>query len=455
MTFSCWTDKANMVRRIARIKAIRTGRLELEFDRFGGRVGVLTLVDLEHPSNRHAPRRGARLKYREIFRNALRRQFVDWKLVELSAEQDLEHSLSPSFPRALLKKGNSAWAAIGAGQESLDPDGALSFGLIWLDYLRKRETKLGVEGLAIFLVSGSEATTCHRVRHLDPRRACYRVFVHHPDGLEDAVDPRDYTNLNTRLEHTATGQTSEEDGWLEWLESIDGVARAEHSDGSISLSVRGLEFARTKDGQLLFGLDRRKQVATKAHLPEIADLARGIATMRSAMASDRANPLYRLQPEAWLESQVRANVQQIESTLRPHPVYGQVPQFAGGQRGVIDLLSVDDVGRMAVLELKAAADIHLPLQALDYWMRVKWHLEQGDFTRTGYFPGVALSSKLPRLFLIAPALDFHPSNETVLAYLAPEIQVERIGIGIEWRQELRIMFRSSLKKPWRSQSFGS
>lgn len=444
-----------MVRRIARVKAIRKGRLELEFDRFGGRMGILALVDLEHPSNRDAPRRGARLKYREIFRNALRRQFVDWKLVELSAEQDLEHSLSPSFPRALLRKGNSAWAAIGAGQESLDPDAVLSFGLIWLDYLRKRETKLGVEGLAIFLISGSEGTTCHRVRHLDPRRACYRVFVHHSDGLEDAVDPRDYTNLNTRLDHTAAGQTSEEDAWLEWLESIDGVAREENSDGSISLSVRGLEFARTKDGQLLFGLDRRKQIATKAHLPEIADLARGIATMRSAMASDRTNPLYRLQPEAWLESQVRANVQQLESTLRPSPVYGQVPQFAGGQRGVIDLLSVDDVGRLAVLELKAAADIHLPLQALDYWMRVKWHLEQGDFARAGYFPGVALSPKLPRLFLIAPALDFHPTNETVLGYLAPEIQVERIGIGIEWRQELRVMFRGSPKKPWRSQSFGN
>ena len=456
LTFSCWTDKANLVRRVSRVKANRKGRLELEFDRFGGRVGVLALVDLEHPSNRDAPRRGARLKYRELFRNALRRQFVDWKLVDVSAEQDLEHSLSPSFPRALLRKGNSAWAAIGAGEESLDPDAALSFGLIWLDYLRKRETKLGVEGLAIFLVLGSEATTCHRVRHLDPHRACYRVFVHHSDGLEDPVDPRDYTNLNTRLDHTAAGQTSEEDGWLEGLASIDDVARREHSEWLDQLVGSRPGIRPTRNGQLLSGLDRRKQIATKAHLPEIADLARGIATMRSAMASDRTNPaLYRLQPEAWLESQVRANVQQLESTLRPHPVYGQVPQFAGGQRGVIDLLSVDDVGRLAVLELKAAADIHLPLQALDYWMRVKWHLEQGDFARAGYFPGVALSPKLPRLFLIAPALDFHPTNETVLGYLAPEIQVERIGIGIEWRQELRVMFRGGPKKPWRSQSYGS
>ena len=455
LTFSCWTDTQNLVRRIKGMNASRRGRLELYYERFGGRSGVLTLVDLDHSSNREAPRRGARLKYREVFRHALRRQFVDWKLVELSAEQDLEHSLSPSFPRALLRKGNSAWAAIGAGPEALDPDAVLSFGLIWLDYLRRRERQLGVEGLAIFLVSGSEATTCHRVRHLDPHRACYRVFVHHSDGLEDAVDPRDYTNLNTRLEHCGPpAQTAGED-WLASLESIDCVARREHSDGSTSLSVRGLEFARAKDGQLLFGLDRRKQIATRAHLSEIAELARGIVNMRSPVASDRTNPLYRLHPEAWLESQVRANLPVLESTLRTQPVYGQVPQFAAGQRGVIDLLSVDDAGRLAVLELKASADIHLPLQALDYWMRVKWHLEQGDFARAGYFPGVPLSSRPPRLFLIAPALDFHPSNETVLGYLAPDIQVERIGIGIEWRQELRVMFRSAPQKPWRSQSFGS
>jgi hypothetical protein len=458
LNFSCWTDTANLVRRIQAVKTSRTGRLELEYERFGGRVGVLALVDLAHPSNRDAPRRGARLKYREVFRTALRRQFVDWKIVELSAEQDLEHSLSPSYPRALLKKGNSAWAAIGAGAESLDPDGALSFGLIWLDYLRKREKQLGVEGLAIFQVAGREATTCHRVRHLDTGAACYRVFIHHSDGLEDGVDPRDYTNLNTRLDPcgTALGRTSSElAGWLEGLASIEGVARREHGDGSASLAVRGLEFARTREGALLFGLDRQKHIATHAHLEEIAELARGIASMRRTNAADRTNPLYRLQPEAWLESQARASIQQLEATLHPQPVYGQVPQFAGGERGVIDLLAVDVTGRLAVLELKATQDIHLPLQALDYWMRVKWHLEQGDLTRAGYFPGVPLTAQPPRLFLVAPALDFHPSNETILRYLAPEVQVERIGIGLEWRQELRVMFRSGPKKSWRLQSSGS
>jgi hypothetical protein len=109
-----------------------------------------------------------------------------------------------------------------------------------------------------------------------------------------------------------------------------------------------------------------------------------------------------------------------------------------------------------VIEVKASEDIHLPLQALDYWMRVKWHLERREFERAGYFPGISLLSDSPRLLLVAPALDFHPSNETVLRYFSPEIMVERVGVGIEWRKELRVMFRAPLvpSNPWPSQSFG-
>jgi hypothetical protein len=106
-------------------------------------------------------------------------------------------------------------------------------------------------------------------------------------------------------------------------------------------------------------------------------------------------------------------------------------------------LAVDHDGRLAVIELKASEDVHLPLQALDYWMRVQWHLERGEFTSSGYFPGRLLHPEPPRLLLVSPALDFHPSNEWVLRYFSPRIPVERIGVGLEWRKELKVMFRST------------
>jgi hypothetical protein len=95
-----------------------------------------------------------------------------------------------------------------------------------------------------------------------------------------------------------------------------------------------------------------------------------------------------------------------------------------------------------VLELKASQDVHLPLQALDYWMRVKWHLDRGEFSAHGYFPECRLRTEPPRVLLVSPALDFHPSNERVLRFLSPAIPIERVGVGLDWRKELKVMFRS-------------
>src|SRR6185369_2503550 len=112
------------------------------------------------------------------------------------------------------------------------------------------------------------------------------------------------------------------------------------------------------------------------------------------------------------------------------------PAFAGGDRGILDLLAVDHTGRLAVVELKASADPHLPLQALDYWIRVKWHLGRGEFASYGYFPGIALRNDPPRLLLVSPSLEFHPATETILSYFSRDVDVERIGLAVEWRKGL-------------------
>ncbi|MDP2997985.1 MAG: hypothetical protein Q8N47_10890, partial [Bryobacterales bacterium] len=147
-------------------------------------------------------------------------------------------------------------------------------------------------------------------------------------------------------------------------------------------------------------------------------------------------------PEQILEARVRADLESIHPTLLPGPVYGQAPTFAAGERDVIDLLAADRYGRLAVVELKASQDLHLPLQALDYWMRVRWHAARGEFTARGYFPGVPLSREPPRLLLVAPAFEFHPTTETILRFLSPEIEVERIGLAVEWNQRVRVVLRA-------------
>jgi hypothetical protein len=93
------------------------------------------------------------------------------------------------------------------------------------------------------------------------------------------------------------------------------------------------------------------------------------------------------------------------------------------------------------VELKADEDIHLPLQGVDYWSRVEWHHARGEFPRFGYFCSKELSPEKPLLFLVAPALHVHPTTDTLLCYLSPEIEWEFVGIDERWREGVKVVFR--------------
>jgi hypothetical protein len=132
---------------------------------------------------------------------------------------------------------------------------------------------------------------------------------------------------------------------------------------------------------------------------------------------------------------------ELEPSIREEFVYVQVPAFAGGDRGMIDLLSVTRSGRLLVIELKANEDLHLPLQGLDYWLRVRQVHAARELQKHGYFPGVELSDAPPLLMLVAPALRIHPANETVLRHLKTEVDWTLIALDEHWRQRRRVIFR--------------
>src|SRR5271163_1790498 len=121
---------------------------------------------------------------------------------------------------------------------------------------------------------------------------------------------------------------------------------------------------------------------------------------------------------------------------------------------MLDLLTLDRDGRLAVIELKADEDLHLPLQALDYWIRVRAlnadrqpGVGKGGgralsaFERQGYFSGAEVSELAPRLLLAAPALRIHPANEPVLRYFSSEVEWELIAVAEHWRRDLKVVFR--------------
>ncbi len=440
LVLQAWSERSNLVRRITAILEQSRGRLALKVERFGKRQGTLELLDARRSSSHTVERRSARRGFREIFRRCLRREFPGFCIDELTTEPDLEHSLSPSYPRALIRLGSTAWAAIGASSEGSPVDGVLTFGLIWLDYLRTRETSFTVRGLVLFLPNGAEKNTCLRLLFLNPGLAHYAVFVYADEGYTNRVDLQDYGNLDTRLEPCRRRVPSSLDGAIDYLAALPDVDAVEKPDGSVGLGVHGVEFARAAGDQLCYGLET-KHTGGASNVGEIESLARGMGRLRSPYASDRANPLYLRNREAWLESRVRKGIEELDATLLPEPIYGQVPAFAAADRGVIDLLATDRAGRLAILELKAGEDVHLPLQALDYWMRVKWHLDRGEFTSNGYFPGLRLRTDVPRVLLVAPALGFHPSTDKILRFFSRDVEVECVGVSVEWQKHWKVMFR--------------
>ena len=142
-----------------------------------------------------------------------------------------------------------------------------------------------------------------------------------------------------------------------------------------------------------------------------------------------------------MESLMMRDVRSIDERLDGRFVYSQVPAFAACDRAMLDVLTCTVDGRLAILELKANEDMHLPLQGLDYWARVHWHQKNGEFTSNGYFAGRELSSAPPLLFLVAPALRTHPTTDVLLRYLSPRIEWTLVQVDEHWRHGVRVVNR--------------
>lgn len=145
--------------------------------------------------------------------------------------------------------------------------------------------------------------------------------------------------------------------------------------------------------------------------------------------------------ELGARSMVARDLSRVDLNLHPDLLYKQVFAQSARQRGILDLLTVTRFGRLAIIELKASEKVDLPLQAADYWSRIRQHQQAGDFAHYGYFTGITLQSAPPIVYIISPALHFHPSTDALLRYLSPEIEIIRIGVAESWRRGIRVVMR--------------
>lgn len=467
-----WSEDQNLLRTVVGIEA-RAQSLRVATRRMGAtRPQMLELVAT---SQRRTPttRESGRKRYQRLLERVLERRFSGARLEGFRSAMDLEHSFGPAYVRGRIVQGQTTDVVIGvgAGESAATIDGILTLGLLWLEYSRAHSARNRlVGGLKIVVPAGAERITAERIGWLNAAAARFELYTLDEDSEELAqVELGDTGNLTARLVHAFSREAALE----RCREGIDRVlalvpAAARHrvercprSSSEVALLAHGLEFARVRYGvadgsfahllEVSFGAGPNETVLTRDSEPACRELFAQLFASRHPDGA-RNDALYRLQPERWLESELRQRLGELLPALRVEPIYSQVPALGAGDRGMLDLLALDREGRLVVLELKADEDLHLPLQALDYWMRVRAlqrdratvggaGVPLSAFTRNDYFPGCTLSEADPRLLLIAPALRIHPANQPVLRYFSPQIDWELIALGEQWRRELRVIFR--------------
>lgn len=461
-----WSEERNIIRTVIGIEE-RKSSLRLTTARLGApRHEKLELIpEREHrtPTARDTQRR----RYVRLLERVMLRTFPEYKPDGFRSAMDLEHSFGPAYARGVLLRGTSAWAVIGVNKEesSATLDGVLTLGILWLDYCREHGSeRRHFEGLKVILPSGAERTTRLRMAWLNHDAAKWELYMldEHTEQIVTA-DIADHGNEEVHLVHAFRPEATLErfQASIQQLfqllpeEERSRVETYPRSSSEVAFLLHGLEFARVRHGfsgnsflreaQLSFGAGMNETPLNEDTEDLFKDLSGRLFAGRCPQG-DSLDPLFRLQPERWLESLLRSRLPEIEPSLRTEFLYSQVPAFSAGDRGMLDLLAIDRNGRLMVVELKADDDLHLPLQGLDYWIRVHWLNAQrqngkGEFERYGYFPGTETSERPPVLCLIAPVLHIHPANEIVLKYFSPQVEWQLIAITEHWREEMKVIFR--------------
>jgi hypothetical protein len=473
-----WSEERNLVRTVVEVHE-RAQCLRLITRSMG--AAKPQSLELTPTSDRRTPttRDTARRNYQRLLERVLARHFMGAKVDGFRTAMDLEHSFGPAYVRGRLLRGTAADAVIGISNAESGAmiDGVLTLGILWLDYCRKHaDARRHFGGLKVVVPAGAWRTTAERMAWLNHDAASFELFMLDERSEELAsVDFRDTGNIESRLVHAFSPAAALErckPGIDRLFALVPAAARERvetrpHSPSEAGLLLHGLEFAHvrhgaaahsfTRENEVTFGAGASETPLTKENEELCRDLFRRLFQSRHADGV-HTDPLFRMAPERWLESRLRMGLAEVMPTLRGDLFYSQVPALSTGDRGMLDLLALDRNGRLVVLELKADEDLHLPLQALDYWIRVRAlnadrkpappsAVPLSAFERNGYFAGTEVSALPPRLILAAPALRVHPANEPVLRYLSPQIEWELLGLTEHWRRELKIVFRKRSGDP--------
>jgi hypothetical protein len=451
LLLSIWSDKGTQIYRvIAYEKADNFVRLQAR----KGIARMPVIITLCRTSSDKVVERSAFLRRLE---QRLRELDPTLRIVSSTAGARRSTSLRSGYARLVL-----AWrgmtvlaAAVSALETQQTIDGIVELALVWAARFNQRsEPQSRATELWVMIPRGRARTVMERLTlittsHIGVRMRCIEIdetddsltFVGIAAQMELlALRPR---RLRWPRQMRSTEDTRSLSGRILALAPDLIEVREMNISRGERFMIHGLEFARwSRDPRrgLWFGVDQWKQLSDD-NFEELALLVQELEQRRSATSSNRRHAYYRLREEAWLESVIRRDITAFDPCLNEGFVYSQVPAWRDDERSVLDVLTIDRRGRLVILEIKASEDPMLPLQGLDYWMRVEQARRQRQFEARGLFSGVEIADASPLLYLVSPRLRFHRTFADLSRCLANEAETWRVSVNSNWRAGLKILSR--------------
>jgi hypothetical protein len=357
-------------------------------------------------AEQHAPLTVKRQSYAESLPLWLTKHFPTARIERVLSCKRRQRHWAIGYVKVRMRIGAENVFAIGvsADEEQSTIDGIVAAGLVWLSEANGVRQSEDRARRLIFCVPEQHATTILErltflsAQHCEARLEC--LTVNQTSGeltpVTIATQP-ELLNAHMPLLQwpEAVELTVPQRRWVERIAALHAdvieVRAATVAQGSVRLLWHGLEFARVNAaGRAEFGIaglaGYERHPLTEQNFVALQTLVGELAERRQAKATDRRHPLYRLRPEAWLESCLRHNIAAlsgiVDAVFDERFVYSQIPAWQAENRSVLDLLTVTRAGRLAIIEVKESEDGQLPLQGLDYW----WRIEQAHWQATGFSP---------------------------------------------------------------------
>jgi hypothetical protein len=327
------------------------------------------------------------------------------------------------FAKILVQTYTNKRVAVIAELHNETAENLLTTSLLWLHELGKLKTKSAehiwiVSNQALKLAKICSALTQdwqQKLRIFDTDLK--EIFVEFSDVKKTRIDEIPINNI---------------------AEKIIELSPDEIQSNGVNLTFKGLPFAKIKDAKCWFGVENQTELLTENNWQNVIQLIENIKLYRKHNSPNKHHFLYKILPEAWLESILRNNISQLDSNIILSPIHNQFRASAEQ----IDLLAIRKDGRIVIIELKVSRNSEHLFQAVDYWQEIEKQRLAGNLK--GLFGDLEITDSPCLVYLVAPRTCFHKNFDFLASTVSNEIELYRFDIKENWRKNVRVLERRKI-----------